>query len=176
MAWSHSTRTALLAAAIALVGLAVAGLDAGPAQQASVPSTAASGFAVYLRGAQIGTEQIALTRNAGGWTITSSGRIGPPLDIVTRSLQIRYDDDWKALELTLDATARGQALVVHVGVAGTTATTRGNNGGQPIDLDSRRRFTDRTDSDCRATHRRAALARDPRRDVWARSGGRDLGG
>jgi alpha-beta hydrolase superfamily lysophospholipase len=133
MAWSHSTRAALLAAAIALVGLAVAALDAGPAQQASVPSTAASGFAVYLRGAQIGTEQIALTRNAGGWTITSSGRIGPPLDIVTRSLQIRYDDDWKALELTLDATARGQALVVHVGVAGTTATTRGNNGGQPID-------------------------------------------
>jgi alpha-beta hydrolase superfamily lysophospholipase len=133
MAWSHSIRAAVLVAAIALVGPAVAAPDAGPAQQASVPSTAASDFAVYLRGARIGTEQITLAHNAGGWTITSSGRIGPPLDIVTRSLQIRYDDDWKPLELTLEATARGQALVIHVGVVGTTATTRGNNGGQPID-------------------------------------------
>ncbi len=99
----------------------------------AAPSTATSDFAVYLRGVQIGTEQIALARNASGWTITSSGRIGPPLDIVTRSLQIRYDAGWKPLELTLDATARGQALVIHVGVAGTTATTHGNNGGGPID-------------------------------------------
>ena len=76
------------------------------AQQAAVPSTAASDFAIYLRGAQIGTEQIALTRGAGGWTITSSGRIGPPLDIVTRSLLIRYDPGWKPLELTLDACQR----------------------------------------------------------------------
>jgi alpha-beta hydrolase superfamily lysophospholipase len=123
-------------AAIAQVGLAS---GARPAPQASVvpstaaPSTASADFVVYLRGIQIGTEQVALARNAGGWTITSSGRMGPPLDIVTRSLQIRYDADWKPLELTLDATARGQALVVHVGVAGTTATTRGNNGAQPID-------------------------------------------
>jgi dienelactone hydrolase len=130
MALSHSIRAAILVAAFALVGLAV--LPASPAQQASVPSTA-SDFAVYLRGVQIGTEQIALAQNAGGWTITSSGRIGPPLDVVTRSLQIRYDADWKPLELTLDATARGQPLVVHIVVAGTTATTRGSNAGQPID-------------------------------------------
>jgi alpha-beta hydrolase superfamily lysophospholipase len=135
MALSHSIRAAVLVAAFARVGLAG---SAAPAQQAAVASTAAlstatSDFAIYLRGAQIGTEQIALARNASGWTITSSGRIGPPLDIVTRSLQIRYDADWKPLELTLDATARGQPLVIHVGVEGTTATTRGNNGGRPID-------------------------------------------
>jgi uncharacterized protein len=101
--------------------------------QPAVPSTAASDFAIYLRGAQIGTEQIALTRGAGGWTITSSGRIGPPLDIVTRSLLIRYDPGWKPLELTLDATARGQALGIHITVAGTMATMHVDNGGPPID-------------------------------------------
>src|SRR3984893_6519696 len=143
MALSHSICAAVLVAACARVGLA---RSAVPAQQAAVPSTAApstapSDFAVYLRGVQIGTEQMALARDAGGWTITSSGRIGPPLDIVTRSLQIRYDAGWKPLELTLEATARGQAVVVHVGVAGTTATTRGNNAGQPIDR------TDTTDPD-----------------------------
>jgi uncharacterized protein len=130
MAVFHSIRVAVLVAAIAQVDLAA--LDASPAEQAPVPSTA-SDFLVYVRGVQIGTEQIALVRDAGGWTITGSGRIGPPLDIVTRSLQIRYDAGWKPLELTLEATARGQAVIVHVGVAGTTATMRGNNGGQPID-------------------------------------------
>jgi pimeloyl-ACP methyl ester carboxylesterase len=107
--------------------------SAGLAQQAVAPSTAASDFALYLRGAQIGTEQIALARNASGWTITSSGRIGPPLDILTRSLVIRYDADWKPLELTLDATTRGQTLVIRIAVAGTTAASHLDNGGRPID-------------------------------------------
>jgi pimeloyl-ACP methyl ester carboxylesterase len=119
--------------AAVLVAAAVAQGALAAAQQAVAPSTGASDFAVYLRGTQIGTEQISLARSASGWTITSSGRIGPPLDIVTRSLVIRYDALWKPLELTLDATGRGQALLIHITVAGATATTRGTNGGQEID-------------------------------------------
>jgi pimeloyl-ACP methyl ester carboxylesterase len=126
MPLSHSIRAAVLVAAVAHGTLAAA-------QQAVAPSTGASDFAVYLRGTQIGTEQISLARSASGWTVTSSGRIGPPLDIVTRSLVIRYDALWKPLELTLDATGRGQALLIHITVAGATATTRGTNGGQEID-------------------------------------------
>jgi alpha-beta hydrolase superfamily lysophospholipase len=104
------------------------------AQQAGGPTTAASDFAVYLRGAQIGTEQVTVASNAGGWTIRSSGRAGPPLDIVTKALLIRYDADWKPLELNLDASVRGQTLGLHIAITGTTATTHAERGLQPIDL------------------------------------------
>ena len=71
-----------------------------------------------MRSVQVGTEDIAVAQSSDGWTITSSGRIGAPLDLVTKSLQIRYDADWKPVELNLDATARGQALNVRITVAG----------------------------------------------------------
>ena len=65
----------------------------------------------------------ALTRGADGWTIVSSGRLGAPPDIVWRRVQVRYTAEWKPLELTVDATVRGQAQTVHTTVQGTTATS-----------------------------------------------------
>ncbi len=124
MALSHSIRAAVLAIATA---------SATGAQQAPPPATAAADFKIVLGGSQVGTDQVAVVRGADGWTITSSGRSGAPLNVVTRNLQIRYDADWKPLELTLDATARGQAVALHITVAGTIATTRGTNAGQTID-------------------------------------------
>lgn len=97
------------------------------------PAANASKFLVFLRSVQIGTEEIAVAQSNGGWTITSSGRIGAPLDLATKTLQIRYDADWKPVELNLDATARGQALSLRITVAGTTATSRLSTGGQTTD-------------------------------------------
>jgi uncharacterized protein len=77
----------------------------------------------------VGTEQIGVERTADGWTITSSGRIGAPLDILTRRLQVRYDADWKPVELTLDAVIRGQQTTLHTTVTGGTATSEINSGG-----------------------------------------------
>ena len=119
----HSTRLALPAAALALTSAVGA--------QAPPPSTAAaSSFTVFFRSVRIGSEEIAVGRSADGWTITSTGRIGAPIDVVTRRLQIRYDPDWKPLELTIDATSRGQALSVHTTVSGTTATSALTRAGQ----------------------------------------------
>jgi uncharacterized protein len=94
---------------------------------------AAASFMLFIRGAQVGTEEVSVVRSAEGWTISSSGRSGPPLDLTTRSLQIRYTADWKPLELTIDATVRNQVLQLHITVAGTTATTHQNNAGQTAD-------------------------------------------
>ena len=71
-------------------------------------------FTIFLRGAPIGTEQIALTRIADGWTIASSGRLGAPLDIVARRSA-------GALHRRLEAASssrstrrvRGQAQTIH---------------------------------------------------------------
>jgi hypothetical protein len=88
---------------------------------------------------QIGTEELAVVRSADGWTISSSGRIGAPFELATRNLQIRYDADWKARELTLDATVRGQEFGLRISITGTTATTHVNNAGQTATARHRRR-------------------------------------
>ena len=123
MALSHSIRAAVLVAATA----SVAGSQTPPSP------TGTSNFSVFLRGVQIGTEELAVVRSADGWTVSSNGRIGAPLELVTRNLQIRYDPDWKARELTLDATVRGQEFGLRISITGTTATTHINNAGQAAD-------------------------------------------
>jgi pimeloyl-ACP methyl ester carboxylesterase len=122
MALSHSIRAAVLVAATT----SVAG--------SQTPSpTGTSNFAVFLRGTQIGTEELAVARSADGWTVSSTGRIGAPIDLVTQNLQIQYDPDWKGRELTLDAVVRAQAFGLRISISGTTATTHVNNAGQASD-------------------------------------------
>jgi len=116
-------------AALAILTVAVP-LSAAAQQAASATATGEANLRVFARGAVIGTEQSEVTRDAAGWTITSSGRLNAPLNIVNRRLQIRYDLNWKPLELTLDATVRGQAQTIHTTISGNTATSRVNTGGQ----------------------------------------------
>ncbi len=114
----HSIRAACTALAIAVPIAASAGQQAPP--PAFQPAGAAS-FTIFLRGAPIGTEQIAVTRSAVGWTIVSSGRLGAPLDVIARRIEVRYTPDWRPLEFTLDGSVRGQAQTVRTLVEGTTA-------------------------------------------------------
>src|SRR5450756_1759300 len=113
----HSIRAACTALAIAVPVAALAEQQAPPALQ---PAGTAS-FTIFLRGAPIGTEQIAVTRSAVGWTIVSAGRLGAPLDVIARRIEVRYTPDWRPIELTLDGSVRGQAQTVRTVVEGTTA-------------------------------------------------------
>ena len=115
---SYFSRAALTAA-VALLGLIGATARLG----AQSPAARLTTFLVFFRGAPVGNEQIAVEKSAGGWSIGGSGRVGAPFDLVVRSLQARYDTDWKPVELTLDATLRGQAATIHTVVNGTTALT-----------------------------------------------------
>ena len=90
----------------------------------------ATNFAIFLRGAPIGTEQIAVTRTATGWTIVSSGRLGAPIDAVARRVQVRYTPEWRPLEFTFDGTVRGTAQAIHTVVEGTTAKSDITSAGQ----------------------------------------------
>src|SRR3954447_13864361 len=114
----HSIRAAVVAAAIAVP------LGARAQQAPVVPQlqeAGATNFSIFLRGAPIGTEQVAVTRTATGWTIVSTGRLAAPIDIVGRRVQARYTADWKPLEFTYDAVVRGQASTVRTVVDGTSA-------------------------------------------------------
>ena len=115
--------------AIALLAAAVS----SPASAQQPPPAAPVKFVVFVRGAQVGTDEVTVTSGTDGWTIASFGGLGPPLDLVTRNLRIRYDPDWKPLELTIDGTVRNQAFGVHITVSGNTATSHVNNAGQTTD-------------------------------------------
>jgi uncharacterized protein len=121
-------------AALAVLLLSGGALPVRAQQPASTdpgsPGTGDASFTVFARGAMIGSERIEVTRDGQGWTITSSGRLNAPLDIVTRRLEIRYDPEWKPLELTLDATVRGQIQTIHTTLKDGTATSQVRIGGE----------------------------------------------
>src|SRR6185503_4600444 len=118
MLWLHFIRAALAALAFA-VPLAASAQQ--PPVPPPLPDAGATNFTIFLRGAPIGSEQIAVTRTATGWTIVSSGRLGAPVDVVARRLQVRYTPEWQPLELTLDGSVRGQPQTVRTAVDGTSA-------------------------------------------------------
>ena len=117
MALFHSIRAGVLA--LALAAPATAAAQQVPPPQPARP--AESSFTIFIRAVPAGSEQIAMARTADGWTITGSGRLGAPLDLDTRRLEVRYDPDWKPLELTVEATSRGQKTSLRTTVTGTTA-------------------------------------------------------
>lgn len=101
--------------------LAVAAPSVVRAQQAEAH------FTIYVRSTVIGTEQVTVTHSAEGWTIASSGRMTAPSEVINRQLTAKYDESWKPLEFSLDATAQGQQTTLHVTVSGTTATLELSN-------------------------------------------------
>jgi pimeloyl-ACP methyl ester carboxylesterase len=119
----HSIRASLV-----VLATVAASASAFTQQPASAPR--ASNFMIFLRGMPLGSEQATVERTAAGWTITGTGRIGEPLDIVTRRLEVRYDAEWRPLELTIDATTRGQATTLHTVVTNTSAHSEMTTGGE----------------------------------------------
>ena len=124
----HCIRPVL--AVLAALAAAVLPSTAAAQQPASATAGGEATLKFFARGALVGSEQSTVTRDAAGWTITSSGRLNAPLNIVSRRMQIRYDLNWKPLELTLDATIRGQAQTIHTTISGNTATSQVNIAGQ----------------------------------------------
>lgn len=106
---------------------------AGAAQAAgsATASTPPSRLLVYVRSTQIGTEDSSVARTADGWIVTGSGRSGPPLDITTNRLEVKYDADWKPRELTLDAVQGTQPITLRTVITGTSARNEFTNNVAP---------------------------------------------
>jgi uncharacterized protein len=104
-------------ACVAAVGVALAAASA-EAQTASTTSN----FLIRVRGVAIGSEQVTIARAADGTIISSTGRFGAPIDIVLRTLQIRYGADGAPLSMSVDASLRDQGTTVTTTISGATAT------------------------------------------------------
>jgi pimeloyl-ACP methyl ester carboxylesterase len=116
----------LSCAAAAFVALAP--MTAGAQPQA--PERATSHLTIFVRNVPIGNEQVTVSRTADGWTISSTGRLGPPLDAVARVVEARYTADWVAREFRFDATVRGTTQSIRTVVDNGNATTELDVGGQ----------------------------------------------
>lgn len=91
------------------------------AQTAAEPAPGRASFIIFVRGAQIGREDLDLSRSPGGWTISSTSRLAPPIDLTTNRLEIRYGPDWQPIELKLDATLHGTPIGLVTSFGVTTA-------------------------------------------------------
>ncbi len=128
---SHFIRAAIAASALAPAAAASAQLVPAPPPEAN-----ATTFTIFLRGAPLGTERISVVRIADGWTISSTGRISAPVDVVGRRLQVRYTADWRPLEFSFEGNVRGQPQSIQTIVDGATARsdiTAGEQKGQKTD-------------------------------------------
>lgn len=97
--------------------------------RAQTSESFSANYTVFQRAVPIGSEQVTVDRSAGGWTITSSSRMGAPIDILGRLIEVKYTADWKPLELNVDATIQGQSTIDRLRVTGTSATVEAVRGG-----------------------------------------------
>src|SRR5260370_39361265 len=122
-------KRAWCAALVLLLPLAARGQEPPP----SSPGAGAESFTVFIRGTPVGSEQIAVMRSAEGWTVASSGRLGAPVDVVSRRVEVQYDGNWNPRTVSVDANVRGQFITIRSTITGTTATTHVANGTQTAD-------------------------------------------
>src|SRR6266542_2697941 len=120
----HAIRTSdVVLQAVTVLGLAVPFAASAQPPPPSPPIAGSSSFTIFLRGPPIGSDQIAFTRTASGWSIVSSGRVGAPIDALARRVEVRYTPDWRPIDMSLDATIRGQVHTLRTIVDGTAAKT-----------------------------------------------------
>lgn len=119
--------TALAAATL----LAAAGTAyAQPAPPSPAPGEAV--FGIFIRGAQIGREQVTVARSDAGWIITSTGQMGPPVDFTITRFEMKYTRDWLPLEMKLEARLKNVPAAIASSFAMTTAINEITQAGKTV--------------------------------------------
>jgi pimeloyl-ACP methyl ester carboxylesterase len=120
-----------LTCALALTLAAATATPAAAQQAAAQPASATAkptGYAIFLRGAPVGREELTVREDATGTTITVQGRLAAPLNVVTRRAEMKYAADGTPQQFSLEATANGADVMVRTSFANGTAQTDGNQG------------------------------------------------
>jgi hypothetical protein len=113
-------RAILYCIAASLAALSIVSVADG-APQASAPTPGEATFSIFLGGQEIGREQVNLSRAAGGWIITATSRIAPPVDVTVSRFELRYTSDWQPVELKADARIRQATVALSTSFGLTTA-------------------------------------------------------
>jgi pimeloyl-ACP methyl ester carboxylesterase len=78
-------------------------------------------FAVFVRGFQMGTEQLTVDRAADELVVRGNGRLQPPVDLTLRSAEIRYGPDLAPHRVLIDGWLRGRNVGLSTRFEDTTA-------------------------------------------------------
>ena len=107
-------------------------LFAVPAAGGQEPPPTSHGYTVFAGGTVAGREEVTVQVTADGITITGTGRLSGPLNIVLRRAEVRYRSDWTPEVFELEATVDGGETVLRTTFDGETAVTQGVDGGREI--------------------------------------------
>jgi pimeloyl-ACP methyl ester carboxylesterase len=88
---------------------------------AAAPEPGDATFIIFLRGIDVGREQVTLARSGSNWILSSRGRSGPPFDFTIDRFEMKYTTDWQPIELNIQAAQRGRRLGLATSFAMTTA-------------------------------------------------------
>ncbi len=102
-----SSRHCTWASAALLIAVALVGTGSGLRAQQATPPPKPVGYTIFARGTPIGREEVRVTVDATGTTITSEGRVSLPQNTVIRKAEVHYSPDWVADTFVLEATVNG---------------------------------------------------------------------
>ncbi|PYR77675.1 MAG: hypothetical protein DMF87_15675 [Acidobacteria bacterium] len=91
-----------------------------------------TGYTIFLRGAPIGHQEVNVRSDAQGLVISGQGQIAPPIDVVTRRVELKYLPDLTADSLVLEARIAGVDVTLNTKFENGTAVSSGMQGNTPI--------------------------------------------
>ena len=92
------------------------------AQQAPPsPTPGDATFNVFIRGTQVGREQVTVSRTGSGWIITSTGRMSAPTEFTLTRFELKYAPDWQPMEMVLEARVKNAPVILKTSFTMTTA-------------------------------------------------------
>lgn len=97
-----------------LAGLGLLLASVAPlAGQQTPTADGATVYTVFLRQRPVGEEVLLPpVRDDTGVLFRGHNRLGPPLDVVTRTAEIHYATDWRPIRMLLEGTTRGQEVAI----------------------------------------------------------------
>lgn len=99
----------------------------GAAAQAALPPPPSqepgTSFLVFFRSQPIGREDVTVIRQADAWIVRGSSRLGPPIDITSRTAEVIYDPQWRPKSLLIDGVVRGQDVTLKTTFDGSKAAS-----------------------------------------------------
>jgi pimeloyl-ACP methyl ester carboxylesterase len=111
-----------------LAAMLLASASPAAAQDAEPKAPGTSRFLVFISGVPMGSEQMSVTRDAQGTTITGSSRIAPPVDTIIRRLEVHYDPQMRPMDFTLQGAVHSQVVTVYVAFADGVANAQVTDG------------------------------------------------
>jgi fermentation-respiration switch protein FrsA (DUF1100 family) len=113
-----------------LLFLALPAAAQEPPPASSAPGSA--GYTVFLQGTPIGHQDVTVRSDARGLLIGGQGQIAPPIDVITRRVELRYRPDQTAESLLIEARIKGVDVTLDTKFENGSAVSKGMQGDAPI--------------------------------------------